>query len=212
MNPSELRCRLRPKAPRRLRPRRHPAAPSSAWTALWMKSCMSLTSGKAPNPISAFPPSPGWPSAWPPPPAAAAISNWFRQLTKLGGNGPIMANALASLGLRVTYLGNLGYPNLHPVFPRFCRPRRSPQHRRTRHHRRPGVRRRKNNDWQTRLAQGRSTGRTSAGPLRTRKIHRQTQRLRPGRLRQLDDAPLHERRLGSHPSRRLPRPGRPGPR
>src|SRR5262245_58615733 len=28
------------------------------------------------------------------------------QLVKLGGNGPIMANALASLGLRVTYLGN----------------------------------------------------------------------------------------------------------
>src|ERR1700745_3064617 len=29
-----------------------------------------------------------------------------RQLTKLGGNGPIMANALASFGLKVTYLGN----------------------------------------------------------------------------------------------------------
>src|SRR5689334_22483537 len=26
-------------------------------------------------------------------------------LTKLGGNGPIMANALASFGIRVTYLG-----------------------------------------------------------------------------------------------------------
>src|SRR5207249_2172540 len=34
------------------------------------------------------------------------------RLTKLGGNGPIMANALASFGLKVTYLGNLGYPNL----------------------------------------------------------------------------------------------------
>ena len=42
------------------------------------------------------------------------------QLTKLGGNGPIMANALASIGLRVTYLGNLGYPNLHPVFAEFA--------------------------------------------------------------------------------------------
>jgi sugar/nucleoside kinase (ribokinase family) len=42
------------------------------------------------------------------------------QLTKLGGNGPIMANALASLGLQVTYLGNLGYPNLHPVFRDFA--------------------------------------------------------------------------------------------
>ena len=37
-------------------------------------------------------------------------------LTKLGGNGPIMANALASFGLQVTYLGNLGYPNIHPIF------------------------------------------------------------------------------------------------
>jgi sugar/nucleoside kinase (ribokinase family) len=35
---------------------------------------------------------------------------------KLGGNGPIMANALASLGVSVTYLGNLGYPEIHPVF------------------------------------------------------------------------------------------------
>ncbi len=37
-------------------------------------------------------------------------------LTKLGGNGPIMANAMASAGIGVTYIGNLGYPNLHPVF------------------------------------------------------------------------------------------------
>ena len=37
-------------------------------------------------------------------------------LTKLGGNGPIMANALASFGLKVTYLGNLGFPNIHPIF------------------------------------------------------------------------------------------------
>jgi sugar/nucleoside kinase (ribokinase family) len=38
------------------------------------------------------------------------------QRTKLGGNGPIMANALATLGLKITYVGALGYPNLHPVF------------------------------------------------------------------------------------------------
>ncbi len=38
------------------------------------------------------------------------------QRVKLGGNGPIMANALASLGVNVTYVGALGYPNLHPVF------------------------------------------------------------------------------------------------
>src|SRR5882672_6639229 len=37
-------------------------------------------------------------------------------LTKLGGNGPIMANALAAFGLKVTYLGNLGYPAVHPIF------------------------------------------------------------------------------------------------
>jgi sugar/nucleoside kinase (ribokinase family) len=43
------------------------------------------------------------------------------QITKLGGNGPIMANALASLGTQVTYLGNLGYPNLHPVFADFVK-------------------------------------------------------------------------------------------
>lgn len=41
--------------------------------------------------------------------------------TKLGGNGPIMANALAALGVKVTYLGALGYPTLHPVFDEFAR-------------------------------------------------------------------------------------------
>src|SRR4030095_10951872 len=41
--------------------------------------------------------------------------------TKLGGNGPILANALASFGLKVTYLGALGYPNLHPVFADFAK-------------------------------------------------------------------------------------------
>jgi sugar/nucleoside kinase (ribokinase family) len=43
------------------------------------------------------------------------------QVTKIGGNGPIMANALASLGLRVTYLGLLGYPTLNPTFAQFAR-------------------------------------------------------------------------------------------
>ena len=42
------------------------------------------------------------------------------KLIKLGGNGPIMANALASLGIKVTYLGTLGYPDLHPVFKKFA--------------------------------------------------------------------------------------------
>lgn len=35
---------------------------------------------------------------------------------KLGGNGPIMANALTSMGMAVTYIGCLGYPEIHPVF------------------------------------------------------------------------------------------------
>lgn len=35
---------------------------------------------------------------------------------KLGGNGPIMANALIEAGFPVTYIGNLGRPSVHPVF------------------------------------------------------------------------------------------------
>src|SRR5262245_27274450 len=42
------------------------------------------------------------------------------QRTKLGGNGPIMANALARLGIKVTYVGALGYPHLHSVFADFA--------------------------------------------------------------------------------------------
>jgi sugar/nucleoside kinase (ribokinase family) len=40
---------------------------------------------------------------------------------KLGGNGPIMANALACLGLGVTYLGSVGHPEVDPVFADFAR-------------------------------------------------------------------------------------------
>lgn len=35
---------------------------------------------------------------------------------KLGGNGPIMANALVQAGISVSYVGSLGKPNIHPVF------------------------------------------------------------------------------------------------
>lgn len=42
------------------------------------------------------------------------------QRTKLGGNGPIMANALSRFGIKVTYLGALGFPTLHPVFKDFA--------------------------------------------------------------------------------------------
>src|SRR5919199_666690 len=50
--------------------------------------------------------------------AAGQSSNYelVVKLEKLGGNGPIMANAMATLGLPVTYVGCLGYPALHPVF------------------------------------------------------------------------------------------------
>lgn len=36
--------------------------------------------------------------------------------TKLGGNMPITANALARLGPKVSCIGSLGYPDPHPVF------------------------------------------------------------------------------------------------
>jgi sugar/nucleoside kinase (ribokinase family) len=55
--------------------------------------------------------------------AAGKSSNYeliVKQM-KLGGNGPIMANALASAGINVTYVGNLGYPTVHPVFQDFAR-------------------------------------------------------------------------------------------
>ena len=42
------------------------------------------------------------------------------KLEKLGGNGPIMANAMATAGLDVTYIGNLGENALHPVFNDFA--------------------------------------------------------------------------------------------
>jgi hypothetical protein len=56
--------------------------------------------------------------------AAAGLSANFEfvtQMVKLGGNGPIMANAMGAYGAPITYVGNLGYPNLHPVFADFAR-------------------------------------------------------------------------------------------
>jgi sugar/nucleoside kinase (ribokinase family) len=41
---------------------------------------------------------------------------WILAQQKIGGNGPIMANALLKHNPNVTYIGALGYPNLHPVF------------------------------------------------------------------------------------------------
>lgn len=54
---------------------------------------------------------------------AAGLSANFEmvtQMVKLGGNGPIMANALGAYGSPVTYVGILGSPNLHPVFAEFA--------------------------------------------------------------------------------------------
>jgi sugar/nucleoside kinase (ribokinase family) len=55
--------------------------------------------------------------------AAAGLSANFemvQQMVKLGGNGPIMANALDAYGTPVTYVGILGSPNIHPVFADFA--------------------------------------------------------------------------------------------
>lgn len=55
--------------------------------------------------------------------AAAGLSANFEfvtQMVKLGGNGPIMAHALGSYSTPVTYIGNLGAPNIHPVFADFA--------------------------------------------------------------------------------------------
>jgi len=46
---------------------------------------------------------------------SANMELWVK-MQKLGGNGPIMANAMAAMGLGITYIGNLGYPVAHPVF------------------------------------------------------------------------------------------------
>ena len=51
--------------------------------------------------------------------SAAGLSANFEfvtQMLKLGGNGPIMANALGAYGSPVTYIGSLGSPAVHPVF------------------------------------------------------------------------------------------------
>ncbi len=55
--------------------------------------------------------------------AAAGHSSNFELVTtleKLGGNGPIMANALCAAGFDVTYIGALGLPELHHTFKDFA--------------------------------------------------------------------------------------------
>ena len=41
-------------------------------------------------------------------------------MDKLGGNGPIMANALLSAGMQTRYVGALGHPHIHSVFEEFA--------------------------------------------------------------------------------------------
>jgi hypothetical protein len=41
---------------------------------------------------------------------------FYPRMDKLGGNGPIMANALLAQGPGVTYIGALGKSSIHPVF------------------------------------------------------------------------------------------------
>lgn len=41
---------------------------------------------------------------------------FYPRLDKLGGNGPIMANALLAQGAAITYVGALGKTAIHPVF------------------------------------------------------------------------------------------------
>lgn len=45
---------------------------------------------------------------------------FYPLMDKLGGNGPIMANALLAAGTRLTYVGALGRPAVHPVFADFA--------------------------------------------------------------------------------------------
>ncbi|MDB5329922.1 MAG: hypothetical protein JWP03_1073 [Phycisphaerales bacterium] len=55
---------------------------------------------------------------------SAGQSNNFELVVKqmkLGGNGPIMANALAAAGFGVNYIGSVGFPTIHPVFEEMAR-------------------------------------------------------------------------------------------
>lgn len=44
----------------------------------------------------------------------------YQVMEKLGGNGPIMANAILSAGFATRYIGALGKPDIHPVFKEFA--------------------------------------------------------------------------------------------
>ncbi len=45
----------------------------------------------------------------------------YLEREQLGGNGPLMANAMLAAGIEVRYLGALGRPQVHPIFADFAR-------------------------------------------------------------------------------------------
>ncbi len=50
----------------------------------------------------------------------SANFEFIPKMVKLGGNGPIMANAFCGFGVPVTYLGNLGSPHIDAIFHEFA--------------------------------------------------------------------------------------------
>ncbi len=50
----------------------------------------------------------------------SANFEFIPKMVKLGGNGPLMASALGRFGTPITYLGNLGSPNIDPIFHEFA--------------------------------------------------------------------------------------------
>ena len=72
----------------------------------------------------------------------------YPRFEKLGGNGPIMANAMLSLGMGVRYIGALGTPNIHPVFEEFARKDQCHFYKRARNYHRDGIQGRKSNAWE----------------------------------------------------------------
>lgn len=50
----------------------------------------------------------------------SAIIEIVNEQQKIGGNGPVMANALAESGVAVDYLGPLGQPETHPSYQAFA--------------------------------------------------------------------------------------------
>ncbi|HSP42045.1 MAG TPA: PfkB family carbohydrate kinase [Luteolibacter sp.] len=50
----------------------------------------------------------------------SALIEIFRQREKIGGNSPIMANALAATGLGIDCIGAFGHPEIHPAYHDFA--------------------------------------------------------------------------------------------